>query len=123
MTKVLVVDDEELFRLLISEILSAEGFEVILAGDGEEAIEIAAASLPDLILMDMSMPKMTGFEAIRALKKKDETRKTPILAVTASDTTGDYEEAYDAGCSGYLPKPIDADRLIEKIKELLPNRA
>ncbi len=119
MPKVLVVDDEELFRIMISEILSAEGFEVIVAEDGEEAVEIASASLPDLILMDMNMPKVTGFQAIRTLREKDETKNTPILAVTATDTTGDYEEAYDAGCNGYLTKPIDADRLIEKVKELM----
>ncbi len=121
MPKVLVVDDEELFRIMISEILSAEGFEVIVAEDGEEAIEIASTSLPDLILMDMNMPKMTGFQAIRTLKEKDKTKNTPIVAVTANNTTGDYEEAYDAGCNGYLPKPIDAARLIEKVKELLPD--
>ncbi len=121
MPKVLVVDDEELFRIMISEILSSEGFEVIVAEDGEEAIEIASASLPDLILMDMGMPKMTGFEAIRALKGRDKTKNTPIMAVTANDTTGDYEEAYDAGCDAYLPKPIDAARLIEKVKELVSN--
>ena len=119
MSKVLVVDDEELFRIMISEILSAEGFEVIVAEDGEEAIEIASASFPDLILMDMNMPKMTGFQAIRTLKEKDETKNTPIVAVTAHDTTGDYEEAYDAGCDGYLSKPLDAVLLIEKVKELV----
>ena len=121
MKKVLVVDDEELFRIMISEILSAEGFEVIVAEDGEEAIEIASASLPDLILIDMNMPKMTGFQAIRTLKEKDETKNTPIVAVTAHDTTGDYEEAYDAGCDGYLSKPLDAVLLIEKVKELVSN--
>ena len=121
MPKVLVVDDEELFRIMISEILSAEGFEIIVAEDGEEAIEIASASLPDLILMDMNMPTMTGFQAIRTLKEKDKTKNTPILAVTAADTTGDYEEAYNAGCDAYLPKPIDADRLIERVKELVSN--
>ncbi len=121
MPKVLVVDDEELFRIMISEILSAEGFEIIVAENGEEAIEIALASLPDLILMDMNMPIMTGFQAIRTLKEKDKTKNTPILAVTANDTTGDYDEAYKAGCDAYLPKPIDADRLIERVKELVPN--
>ena len=121
MPKVLVVDDEELFRIMISEILSAEGFEIIVAEDGEEAIEIASASLPDLILMDMNMPIMTGFQAIRTLKENDKTKNTPILAVTAADTTGDYEEAYNAGCNAYLPKPIDADRLIERVKEFVPN--
>ncbi|CCQ75226.1 response regulator [Magnetospira sp. QH-2] len=120
MTTVLIVDDEEVIRLLISDILSDEGFKVHTANDGKQGLEAAQTLRPDLILLDMAMPQMTGFEVVRRLKRDEATRRIPILAVTAADTQADLDELYESGCDRHLSKPIRPDMLLEKVKELLP---
>ena len=120
MKKVLVVDDEELFQIMISEILSPEGFEVIVAGDGEAAISLAQKEKPDLILLDMGMPVMPGWVTARELKLSGTvTANIPIIAVTAHTTSDDEEAARKAGCDDFIAKPIDADNLIKIIDRVL----
>lgn len=120
MATILVVDDEDFFRVLISEILSDEGYTVETAEDGETGIEAARALHPDLILLDMSMPNMTGFDVTRILKGEDGTKDIPIMAVTAADTSADMEEFHNLGGDRHLTKPIDGDTLLDKVKDLLP---
>ena len=119
MATILVVDDEDFFRTLISEILSDEGYTVETAEDGEGGIEAARAHHPDIILLDMSMPNMTGFDVTRILKSDDKTKDIPIMAVTAANTSADMEEFHKLGGDRHLAKPIDADTLLEKVKDLL----
>lgn len=119
MARVLVVDDDEFARFLIRTLIEQDGHETVFAKDGIEATVEAQSPEIDLIVMDMNMPRMTGFEAIRQIKSNEHPSKAPILAVTASDKTGDYEEAYQAGCDAYISKPIDSEVLLERIRELL----
>ncbi len=119
MTRILVVDDDEFARFLIKSVLEQDGHEILFAKDGIEAAVEARSPEIDLIVMDMNMPRMTGFEAIRQIKSNEHPSKAPILAVTASGRTGDYEEAYQAGCDAYISKPIDSEVLLERIRGLL----
>lgn len=118
MATILVVDDEEVFRTMLSELLTEAGHAVRLAINGEEGMA-AAATGPDLVIMDMGMPGMTGFEAIRRLKADPATKDIPILAVTAADTQADYDELVELGCDRYLPKPITAESLMTRVDDLL----
>ncbi len=119
MTRVLIVEDDELNRDSLRRLLRRRGFEIQLAVDGQEGVDVARAELPDLILMDMSLPIIDGWEATRRLKAEPATRKIPIIALTAHALTSDRDRALTAGCDDYDTKPIDLDRLLLKINALL----
>jgi CheY-like chemotaxis protein len=119
MTKVLLVEDNEVNRDMLSRRLTKKGFEVITAVDGREGVSMASSQSPDLILLDMSLPVMDGWEAARVLKGDEGTRDIPVIALTAHAMTGDREKALDAGCDDYDTKPVDLRRLLEKIEALL----
>ncbi len=119
MTKILLVEDNELNRDMLSRRLARRGFEVVLAVDGQEGIEKAQSEAPDLVLMDMSLPRLDGWEASRRLKADEATARIPIIALTAHAMRGDREKALDAGCDDYDTKPVDLNRLLEKIEKLV----
>ena len=119
MAKILLVEDNEMNRDMLSRRLLRGGYEVILAEDGQEAVDTATARLPDLILMDMSLPVLNGWDATRLLKQTPGTAHIPVVALTAYALSGDREKAMAAGCDGYETKPIDLQRLIGTIEELL----
>lgn len=116
--KILVVDDTEWNRDLIVQLLEDE-YTVIEAVDGADSLKKTAAERPDLILMDLGMPVMDGWEATRKIKANDSLKHIPIIAVTSHAMVGDEIEARKAGCDDYLPKPIDEDLLLQKIKKFL----
>ena len=99
--------------------LERRGYQVVLAGDGAEGVAMAASEAPDLILMDMSLPVLDGWEATRRIRSAPETSRIPVIALTAHAMVGDREKSFDAGCDDYDVKPIDIDRLLEKIEALL----
>jgi CheY-like chemotaxis protein len=119
MPKVLLVEDDEMNRDMLSRRLIRRGFEVVMASDGEQAIAIAEAHLPDLILMDMSLPVLDGWEATRRIRATPATARIPILALTAHAMDGDREKTIAAGCDDYDTKPIEFQRLITKIGAIL----
>ena len=119
MTKLLLVEDNEMNRDMLSRRLQRRGYEVIIAVDGQEGIDTAQSESPDLILMDMSLPVVDGWEATRQLKAAPETNTIPILALTAHAVSGDREKAIEAGCDEYDTKPVDFPRLLEKIEALV----
>lgn len=119
MFKLLLVEDNEMNRDMLSRRLQRRGYEVIIAVDGVEGLEMALNESPDLILMDMSLPLLDGWEATRRLKSMPETSSIPVLALTAHAISGDREKALDTGCDDYDTKPIEFQRLLEKIQKLL----
>ena len=119
MTKILVVEDNEVNQQIIERRLTRRGFEVVLAGDGAEGVAMARSEAPDLILMDMSLPILDGWEATRRIKAEAATHGIPVIALTAHAMVGDREQAVAAGCDDYDVKPIDIDRLIGKIEAQL----
>lgn len=119
MTTILIVEDNEMNRDMLSRRLVRRGYEVLLAVDGEKGIEVARTGAPDLILMDMSLPVVDGWEATRRLKADDVLRHIPIIALTAHAMADDREQAIAAGCDDYDTKPIELPRLLEKIEALL----
>jgi two-component system cell cycle response regulator DivK len=120
MTKILLVEDNEMNLDMLSRRLSRQGYEVVAAQDGAAGVDRAASERPNIILMDMSLPVLDGWEATRRLKADPATREIPIIALTAHAMAEDRERAMAAGCDDYDTKPIDLPRLIEKIKKLLP---
>ena len=120
MAKILLVEDNELNRDMLERRLLRKGFEVILAANGEAAIGMAASENPDLILMDMSLPGIDGWETTRRIKANNGTAVIPIIALTAHAMTGDREKALAAGCDDYDSKPVELERLLGKIQRLLP---
>lgn len=118
-TKILIVEDNEMNRDMLSRRLQRHGFEVSLATDGQESLQAAQSNLPDLILMDMSLPVMDGWEATKHLKAMPQTKHIPVLALTAHAMLGDQEKTLAAGCDDYDTKPIDFPRLLTKIDKLL----
>jgi len=120
MAKILLVEDNEMNRDMLSRRLSRRGYQVLIAVNGEQGIATARAELPDLILMDMSLPVLDGWEATRRLKAAAETRAIPIIALTAHAMSGDREKCFAAGCDEYDTKPIEFRRLMEKIARFLP---
>lgn len=120
--KILLVEDNELNRDMLSRRLERKGYEVILAINGQEGISLATSSMPDLILMDMSLPIIDGWEATRQIKANPQTRQIPIIALTAHAMIGDKEKTLEAGCNDYDTKPIDLPRLLEKMQKLLPKK-
>jgi CheY-like chemotaxis protein len=119
MAKILVVEDNEMNRDMLSRRLERRGYEVIVAVDGEEGVARAKAESPDLVLMDMSLPVLDGWEATQQLKATPETKSIPIVALTAHAMSGDREKALEAGCDDFDTKPIDLPRLLGKIESLL----
>lgn len=119
MPTILLVEDNDLNREMLSRRLVRRGFDVLLAVDGQEGVELARGKAPDLILMDMSLPVKDGWTAARELKADAATRGIPILALTAHAMSGDREQALGAGCDDYDTKPIELDRLLEKVNRLL----
>lgn len=120
MAKILLVEDNELNRDMLSRRLARRGFEVVVAVDGEEGLVKAVTESPGLILMDMSLPKLDGWETTRRLKADPVTAAIPVIALTAHAMSGDREQALAAGCDEYDTKPIELDRLLEKITRFLP---
>jgi two-component system, cell cycle response regulator DivK len=119
MPKILLVEDNELNRDMLSRRLQRQGFEVTLAADGRQAVESARAARPDLILMDMSLPVLSGWDATRQLKGDEATRGIPVIALTAHAMSGDEETARQAGCDDFDTKPIELPRLLAKIRALV----
>jgi CheY-like chemotaxis protein len=116
---ILLVEDNEMNRDMLSRRLARKGYEVIIAEDGERGVALAQSERPDLILMDMSLPVIDGWEATRRIKATDALRSIPIIALTAHAMGTDRDEAIGAGCDDYDTKPIELPRLIEKIERLL----
>ena len=119
MRKILLVEDNDLNRDMLSRRLSRRGYEVLVAVDGAQGIEMARSLTPDLILMDVGLPGIDGLEATRRLKAEPRTSAIPIVALTANAMAGDQEEALAAGCDEYDTKPVDITRLVGKIQALL----
>ena len=119
MVKILLVEDNEMNRDMLSRRLLRKGFEVVMAVDGGQAVSMAESEHPDLILMDMSLPVIDGWEATRRVKAAKATAHIPIIALTAHAMSGDREKALSAGCDDYDTKPIEMPRLLEKIDALL----
>jgi two-component system cell cycle response regulator DivK len=119
MTKVLLVEDNEMNRDMLSRRLIRRGFDVVFAVNGKQGVELARSEKPDIILMDMSLPIMDGWEATRCVKADDATRSVPVIGLTAHAMSGDRERALEAGCDDYDTKPVEFDRLIGKIERLL----
>jgi two-component system, cell cycle response regulator DivK len=119
MPKILLVEDNEMNRDMLSRRLQRKGYEVLIAVDGGEGIEMAHSQTPDLILMDMSLPVLDGWEATRRLKAAPETSRIPVIALTAHAMASDREKAIEAGCDDYDTKPIELPRLLGKIEAWL----
>jgi CheY-like chemotaxis protein len=119
MKKLLLVEDNELNRDMLSRRLARRGYEIVQAVDGQAGIDEAARHLPDLIIMDMSLPVLDGWESTRRIKQQPETQRIPVLALTAHAMAGERERALAAGCEDYDTKPVDFARLIGKIENLL----
>jgi CheY-like chemotaxis protein len=123
MPKILLVEDNEMNRDMLSRRLARKGYEVAIAVDGQQGIEMARSEAPDLILMDMSLPVLDGWEATRQLKAAAETQTIPVIALTAHAMVGDREKAVEAGCDDFDTKPIELPRLLEKIQALLAGKS
>lgn len=119
MTRILLVEDDEMSRDMLSRRLKRKGYDVIIALDGESGITVAASERPDLILMDMCLPALDGWEATRRLKGMPETASIPVIALTSHAMAGDREKAIGVGCGDYDTKPVDFERLLVKIEALL----
>jgi CheY-like chemotaxis protein len=120
MPKILLVEDNEMNRDMLSRRLLRNNFEVVMAVNGQEGVEMAKSERPDIILMDMSLPVMDGWAATRTIKADDETRSIPVIALTAHAMESDREQALQAGCDDFDTKPIELPRLLGKINALLP---
>jgi len=123
MATILIVEDNEMNRDMLGRRLEREGYEVAIAGDGEEALDRIAAAPPDLIVMDLSLPRLDGWEATRRLKAEDATRAIPIVVLTAHALEHERRKALDTGCDDFDVKPIDFPRLLGKIRHQLGEAA
>jgi two-component system, cell cycle response regulator DivK len=119
MPRILLVEDNEMNRDMLSRRLVRNGYEVFLAIDGQQGADMALSEQPDLILMDMSLPVIDGWEATRRIKANDATRRIPVIALTAHAMAGDREKAMEVGCEDYDTKPVEMSRLLGKIAVLL----
>ena len=122
MTKILLVEDNEMNRDMLSRRLLRRGYEVLVAEDGAAGVSMAKSESPDLILMDMSLPVLDGWEATRQIKAAPETQTIPVIALTAHAMAGDEEKALGAGCDAYETKPVDLSRLLMKMEALLQGK-
>jgi CheY-like chemotaxis protein len=123
MTTILIVEDNRRSMLLIRDLLQIHGFRTLEAFDGEEGIARAKAERPDLILMDIQLPRMDGLTAVRLLRQDPVTAGIPVVALTAHAMKGDRERALKAGCNGYITKPIDTRRFLAQVQAFLPGAA
>ena len=123
MPRILLVEDNEMNRDMLSRRLIRNGYEVCLAMDGQQGADMALSEVPDLILMDMSLPVIDGWEATRRIKANDATRDIPVIALTAHAMAGDREKAMEVGCEDYDTKPVELSRLLGKIAALLLPKA
>jgi len=119
MTKILLVEDNEMNRDMLSRRLVRKGYEVVMATDGEQGVAMATSEKPDLILMDMSLPQIDGWEATRRVKADAATKAIPVIALTAHAMSGEREKCLEAGCDEYDTKPVEFNRLVDKITALL----
>jgi len=119
MRRILLVEDNEMNRDMLSRRLQRRGYEVIIAVDGQQGVAMAQSESPDVILMDMSLPVMDGWEAARTLKSSPQTRDLPVIALTAHAMSTDRDKAIEAGCDDYDTKPIELTRLLAKIEALI----
>tara|TARA_B100001989_G_scaffold96950_1_gene67650 strand:- start:538 stop:903 length:366 start_codon:yes stop_codon:yes gene_type:complete len=119
LAKILIVEDNELNRDMLSRRLMRKGFEVVMAEDGQKGVDMSISENPDLILMDLSLPIMDGWEATSTIKNAEETKEIPIIVLTAHAMAGDREKALEAGADEYDTKPIEFKRLLGKIKDFL----
>jgi len=117
MPKILLVEDNEMNRDMLSRRLLRRGYEVVIAIDGQQGVDLAGTVAPNVILMDMSLPVIDGWEATRRIKANDATKQIPVIALTAHAMAGDREQALAAGCDDYDTKPIDLARLLPKIEK------
>lgn len=122
MRRILLVEDNEMNRDMLSRRLERCGFEVVIAVDGQEGVERTETEKPDLILMDMSLPVLDGWEATSRIKASEASRRIPVLGLSSHAMPGDRERALEAGCDDYDTKPVDLDRLLSKIETLLRSR-
>jgi two-component system, cell cycle response regulator DivK len=122
-TKILYIEDNFANRMLVSRILKVEDYEVLEAEDGPTGIELAMKEKPDLILMDVNLPDIDGYELTMKMREIPELADTPIIAMTANVMQGDREKSLNAGCDGYIPKPIDVDVLPDQIADFLEKQA
>jgi len=127
MAKILLVEDNEMNRDMLSRRLQRRGYTIVMAVDGQQGVDLARSEAPDLILLDMSLPVIDGWEAARRIKSDEATKAIPLIALTAHAMAGDKEEALQAGCDEYDTKPVELPRLLGKIQALLgdkvPNQA
>jgi two-component system cell cycle response regulator DivK len=123
MAKILLVEDNEMNRDMLSRRLERKGFQVVMAVDGQQGVDLALSEIPDLILMDMDLPIIDGWEATRLVKAGESTRGIPVIALTAHAMVGDRDKAIAAGCDDYDTKPVDFPRLLGKIETLLGGAA
>ena len=119
MAKILLVEDNEMNRDMLSRRLTRNGYEVSIAKDGQQGVDMALSERPDIILMDMSLPVIDGWEATRRIKSNNATRAVPVIALTAHAMAGDREKAMEVGCDDYDTKPVEIARLLGKIAALL----
>ena len=119
MPKILLVEDNEMNRDMLSRRLERKGFEVAIAIDGRQGVDMARSEAPDLILMDKSLPELDGWDAVRELKAEQATQRIPIIGLTAHAMAGDREKALEAGCDDYDTKPVELPRLLVKIQSML----
>ncbi len=122
MPKILVVEDNEMNRDMLSRRLQRRGYDILIAVDGQQGVAMAESDAPDLILMDMSLPVLDGWEATRQLKANAATLGIPVIALTAHALSGEREKALEAGCDDFDTKPIELPRLLEKIETLLARK-
>ena len=117
--RVLVVEDQDDNRRIIRDLLTSNGFELIEAETGDEGVAVAAREKPDLILMDIQLPGLDGYEATRRIRANPDLKTTPVIAVTSYALSGDDKKAFAAGCNGYVTKPFSPRQLLDKIREYL----
>jgi two-component system cell cycle response regulator DivK len=118
--RILVIEDQEDNRRIVHDLLTSVGYEIIEAVNGEDGVKAAAVHVPDLILMDIQLPGIDGYETTRQIKAKLDLKHIPIIAVTSYALSGDDVKAYEAGCNGYVAKPFSPRALLAKIREYLP---
>jgi two-component system cell cycle response regulator DivK len=122
MANILVVDDDKLMIELLSEIFLDEGFDVRFATNGKTCLDEIAREMPDIVVLDMSMPEMDGYEVARRLRAEAATKALPVVAVTSMDTAADYDAAYDAGCSAFVSKPLQVAHVVEVVRGFIPRQ-
>ena len=120
MKKILIVEDNEMNRDMLSRRLERKGFEVVMAEDGQKGVDMAKSENPELILMDLGLPVIDGWEATNQIKNDDKTKNIPIIVLTAHAMSGDREKALEAGADEYDTKPVEFKRLLGKIKSFIP---